>query len=101
MVCRRYHCYIFDFIDTIILLLGYSIYTGTASTLYCRRAKIIIIRIDIQLIDIRYPNLWTHQQAYSIRGRHLLCRAIIPTAHSNIYIDRPFHIPIGQAIGID
>ena len=61
--------------------------------------KIISIRIDIQLIDIRYTNLWTDQQAYSMRGRRL-CRAL----HLHLIaidIDRPFHMSIDQIIGID
>ena len=56
---RYYHCF----------MERYSIYIGKASaaTLYCRRAMIIITRIeiqliDVQLIDIRYTNLWTDQQ---------------------------------------
>ena len=73
---------------------GYLIYTGTASTLYCRRAKINIIRIDIQ-----YTNLWTDQQAYSIRGRQL-CRDSYLLLIA-IDIDRPFHKPIITVIGID
>ena len=87
---NRYYCF----------MKGYSIYIGTASTLYCRTAKIIIIiRIDIQLINIRYTNLWTDQQASSIRGRRL-CRALYLLLIA-IDIDRPFHIPIGQTVGID
>ena len=78
---------------------GYPIYIGTASTLYCRRTKKKMIRIDIQLVDIRYTNLWTDQQAYSIRGRQLYRALFILLI--GIDIDRPFHIPIGQTIGID
>ena len=58
------------------------------------------VRIDIQLIDIRYTNLGTDQQGYSIRGRRLLCRDLYLLLIA-IDIDRPFHIPIGQIIGID
>ena len=86
---HRYYC----------LMEGYSFYIGPASALYCRRAKIIKMRIDVQLIDIRYTNLWTDQQAYSIRGRQL-CRALYLLLFI-ADIDRPFHIPIGETIGID
>ena len=72
---------------------GFSIYIGTASTLYFWGVKIIIIRIDIQLIDIRYTNSCTDQQAYSIRGKQL-CRALYLLLIA-IDTDRPFHIPIG------
>ena len=103
MVGRRYPCFmvgLFDLIDTRLCFMeGYSIYIGTASTLYCRRAKIIITRIDIQVVDIRYTNLWTDQQAYSIRGRQL-CRALHLLLIA-IDIDRPFDIPLDQTIGID
>ena len=78
---------------------GYSIYIGTASTLYCRRAT-IIIRIDIQLIDIRYTNLWTDQLEYSIHTGWTTVQGFILLI-AIIDIDRPIRISIDQTIGID
>ena len=62
----RYHCFmegLFDFIDTTTLWKDIQ-FTP-------ERHHSIMIRIDIQLIDIRYTNLWTDQQAYIIRARQL------------------------------
>ena len=57
MVDGRYHCFMvrsFDFLlsATAALWKVYSTYIGTASTLYCRRA--MIIKIKIVYIDARY-----------------------------------------------
>ena len=101
MVGRGYHCLmegLFDFIDTTALWKDIRLHRNGISALCFRRA-IIIVRIDIQLIDIRYINMWTDQQAYSIRGRQL-CRALYLLLIA-IDTDRPFHTHIGQTLGID
>ena len=102
MVGRRYHCFmegLFDFIDTTTLLKDVRFTLERHLRYIVGVQKIVIIRIDIQLIDIRYTNLWTDQQASSIHGRQL-CRALYLLL-IQIDIDRPFHIPIGQIICID
>ena len=92
---------LFDFIYYLLLLLYRRIFDLHRNGIYAilSEGNNNNVRIDIQLIDIRYTNLWTDQQAYSMRGRQL--RRALHLLLTSVDIDRPFHMPIGQTIGID